>query len=160
MTSCRLLWHDRLGQISLSVTTLFWGASAVLQFLVLKWCDHALGMTLSEGAVMQAVVSLGIAVGAVLAAARVPLVKSLSVLPMGIIMGALVMCMAFFTRADAPAGGIEIRSKSLMGRHHCQHRHDCRRHLRGVLRRADECAFTASRPCTDECRPFHCRAEL
>ena len=91
MTSCRLLWHDRLGQISLSVTTLFWGAGAVLQFLVLKWCDHALGMTLSEGAVMQAVVSLGIAVGAVLAAARVPLVKSLSVLPMGII-----ICAGFF----------------------------------------------------------------
>ena len=113
MTSCRLLWHDRLGQISLSVTTLFWGAGAVLQFLVLKWCDHALGMTLSEGAVMQAVVSLGIAVGAVLAAARVPLVKSLSVLPMGIIMGALVMCMAFFTRADAPAGGIELFGQSL-----------------------------------------------
>lgn len=62
--SCRLLWSDRLGQISLSVTTLFWGAGAVLQFLVLKWCDHALGMDLSQGAVMQAVVSLGIAVGA------------------------------------------------------------------------------------------------
>lgn len=61
--SCRLLWSDRLGQISLSVTTLFWGAGAVLQFLVLKWCDHALGMDLSQGAVMQAVVSLGIAVG-------------------------------------------------------------------------------------------------
>lgn len=54
--SCRLLWSDRLGQISLSVTTLFWGAGAVLQFLVLKWCDHALGMDLSQGAVMQAVV--------------------------------------------------------------------------------------------------------
>ena len=50
--SCRLLWSDRLGQISLSVTTLFWGAGAVLQFLVLKWCDHALGMDLSQGAVM------------------------------------------------------------------------------------------------------------
>ena len=71
--SCRLLWSDRLGQISLSVTTLFWGAGAVLQFLVLKWCDHALGMDLSQGAVMQAVVSLGIAVGAFLAAAKVPL---------------------------------------------------------------------------------------
>ena len=76
--SCRLLWSDRLGQISLSVTTLFWGAGAVLQFLVLKWCDHALGMDLSQGAVMQAVVSLGIAVGAFLAAAKVPLKKSLN----------------------------------------------------------------------------------
>ncbi len=108
LESCRLLWHDRLGQISLSVTTLFWGAGAVLQFLVLKWCDHALGMTLSEGAVMQAVVSIGIALGAVLAAAKVPLKKSLSVLPMGILMGILVSCAAFFDRSMAPAGGIEL----------------------------------------------------
>ena len=113
LRSCSLLWHDPLGQISLSVTTLFWGAGAVLQFLVLKWCDHALGMNLSEGAIMQAVVSLGIACGAVLAAARVPLVKSLSVLPMGIIMGVIVVCMAFFTRGLAPAGGLEFGSLSI-----------------------------------------------
>ncbi|BBF22789.1 lysophospholipid transporter LplT [Sutterella megalosphaeroides] len=108
MSSCRLLWHDRLGQISLSVTTLFWGAGAVLQFLVLKWCDHALGMDLSQGAVMQAVVSLGIAIGAVLAAAKVPLKRSLSVLPMGICMGALVTLTAYFTKDMAPAGGLGL----------------------------------------------------
>lgn len=113
LRSCTLLWHDRLGQISLSVTTLFWGAGAVLQFLVLKWCDHALGMNLSEGAVMQAVVSLGIAIGAVLAAARVPLKDSLKVLPMGIIMGTLVICMSFFTRDMAPAGAITCGSLSI-----------------------------------------------
>ena len=106
--SCRLLWHDRLGQISLSVTTLFWGAGAVLQVLVLKWCDHALGMDLSQGAIMQAVVSLGIAVGAVLAAAKVPLKKSLNVLPMGICMGVLVIGAAYFTRDMAPAGGLSL----------------------------------------------------
>lgn len=108
MSSCRLLWHDRLGQISLSVTTLFWGAGAVLQFLVLKWCDHALGMDLSQGAVMQAVVSLGIAIGAVLAAAKVPLKRSLSVLPMGICMGALATLTAYFTKDLAPAGGLDL----------------------------------------------------
>ena len=108
MSSCRLLWHDRLGQISLSVTTLFWGAGAVLQFLVLKWCDHALGMDLSQGAVMQAVVSLGIAIGAVLAAAKVPLKRSLSGLPMGICMGALVTLTAYFTKDLAPAGGLDL----------------------------------------------------
>lgn len=106
--SCRLLWSDRLGQISLSVTTLFWGAGAVLQFLVLKWCDHALGMDLSQGAVMQAVVSLGIAVGAFLAAAKVPLKKSLNVLPMGICMGVLVVGASHFTRDIAPAGGLSL----------------------------------------------------
>ena len=108
MSSCRLLWHDRLGQISLSVTTLFWGAGAVLQFLVLKWCDHALGMDLSQGAVMQAVVRLGVAIGAVLAAAKVPLKRSLSVLPMGICMGALVTFTAYFTKDLAPAGGLDL----------------------------------------------------
>lgn len=113
LRSCSLLWHDRLGQISLSVTTLFWGAGAVLQFLVLKWCEHALGMNLSEGAIMQAVVSLGIAVGAVLAAARVPLKSSLKVLPMGICMGVLVTFMAFFTRDWAPAGGLSLFGFSL-----------------------------------------------
>lgn len=106
--SCRLLWSDRLGQISLSVTTLFWGAGAVLQFLVLKWCDHALGMDLSQGAVMQAVVSLGIAVGAFLAAAKVPLKKSLNVLPMSICMGVLVVGASYFTRDIAPAGGLSL----------------------------------------------------
>ena len=108
LKSCILLWHDRLGQISLSVTTLFWGAGAVLQFLVLKWCDHALGMDLSQGAVMQAVVSIGIALGAVLAAAYVPLKKSLSVLPMGILMGILVTTMAYFDRSMAPDGGLSL----------------------------------------------------
>ena len=91
-----LLWRDPLGQISLSVTTLFWGAGATLQFLVLKWCEHALGMNLSEGAIMQAVVSLGVALGAVLAAAKVPL------------MGVLVTCTAYFTRDLAPAGGLSL----------------------------------------------------
>ena len=32
----RQLWGDKLGQISLATTTLFWGAGATLQFIVLK----------------------------------------------------------------------------------------------------------------------------
>ena len=100
--SCGLLWKDALGQISLSVTTLFWGAGAVLQFLVLKWADHALAMNLSQAAVLQAVVSVGIALGAVLAAATVPLKKSLNVLPMGVIMGLLVTSMSYFEASMVP----------------------------------------------------------
>ena len=111
--SCKTLWLDRLGQISLSVTTLPRGAGAVLQFLVLKWCEHALGMDLSQGAIMQAVVSLGIAVGAVLAATKISLKNSLSVLPMGICMGVLVILMSYYTRDVAPAGGITIFSWTL-----------------------------------------------
>lgn len=92
------LWRDKLGQISLAVTTLFWGAGATLQFIVLKWAEVALGMTLSQGAVLQAIFAVGVAVGAMLAAARVPLRRSLQVLPVGIAMGAGVTIMAFFTR--------------------------------------------------------------
>ncbi|ADG15858.1 major facilitator superfamily MFS_1 [Paraburkholderia atlantica] len=93
-----VLWRDKLGQISLAVTTLFWGAGATLQFIVLKWAEVSLGMSLSEAAILQAVVAVGVAGGAIFAASRVPLKKSLSVLPVGIIMGISVMLMAFYTR--------------------------------------------------------------
>ena len=96
------LWHDKLGQISLAVTTLFWGAGATLQFIVLKWAENALGLDLSKGAILQAVVAFGVAGGAVLAAARIPLKKSLTILPYGIVMGLLVVVMALFHREYFP----------------------------------------------------------
>ena len=95
------LWRDKLGQISLAVTTLFWGAGATLQFIVLRWAASALGLDLTQGATLQAVVAIGIAAGAVLAA-RVPLKRALSVLPVGIVMGLLVMSLAFFRRDSFP----------------------------------------------------------
>jgi hypothetical protein len=52
-----VLWRDKLGQISLAVTTLFWGAGATLQFIVLKWAEVSLNMSLSQGAILQAVVA-------------------------------------------------------------------------------------------------------
>ena len=93
----RLLWRDKLGQISLAVTTLFWGAGATLQFIVLKWADKALGLPLEKATVLQGVVALGIAGGAVLAARIVSLDKSVRVLPVGITMGIVVMGMIFVT---------------------------------------------------------------
>jgi MFS family permease len=88
------LWGDKLGQISLAVTTLFWGAGATLQFIVLKWAEQVLGMSLSQGAILQAVIAVGIAIGSVLAAARISLRQSLSVLPVGVMMGGLVTVIA------------------------------------------------------------------
>ncbi|MFL9887706.1 lysophospholipid transporter LplT [Paraburkholderia agricolaris] len=98
-----VLWRDKLGQISLAVTTLFWGAGATLQFIVLKWAEVQLNMSLSEAAILQAVVAVGVAAGAIFAASRVPLKKSLTVLPVGIMMGIAVMLMAFYTRHLFPA---------------------------------------------------------
>ena len=89
----RLLWADKLGQISLAVTTLFWGAGATLQFIVLKWADIALGFQLNEAAQLQGVVAFGIALGAVLAAKLVSLRDSVKVIPLGIAMGLVVMMM-------------------------------------------------------------------
>jgi LPLT family lysophospholipid transporter-like MFS transporter len=87
------LWRDRLGQISLAVTTLFWGAGATLQFIVLKWAEKSLNMPLDKAAILQGIVAVGVALGAVAAARFVPLKKSLSVMPLGVIMGAVVIAM-------------------------------------------------------------------
>ncbi len=92
----KTLWDDRLGQISLAVTTLFWGAGATLQFIVIKWAQVALNMNLSQGAILQAISAFGVAGGAVWAAWRIPLRKSLSVLPYGVAMGLIVCLMALY----------------------------------------------------------------
>ena len=95
-THCvKLLWTDKLGQISLATTTLFWGAGATLQFIVLKWAEVALGYTLSQATVLQGIGAVGIAVGAVMAARFVPLNRAVNVVPVGIGMGLLVIAMVF-----------------------------------------------------------------
>ena len=92
---CVRLWTDRLGQISLAVTTLFWGAGATLQFIVIEWARAALGFGLSRAAILQGVVAFGIALGAVLAAWRVRLDRAVSVIPLGIAMGLIIIVMVF-----------------------------------------------------------------
>jgi len=89
----KLLWRDKLGQISLATTTLFWGAGATLQFIVLKWAEVALGYSLSQGTYLQGVCAVGIAAGSVLAAKIVPLNRAVNVVPVGIAMGIIVMLM-------------------------------------------------------------------
>src|SRR5881396_2013437 len=78
-----MLWKDKLGQISLSVTTLFWGAGATLQFLVLQWAAFHLGLPLDKGAVLPG--------------RSIALRQSLEVLPAGIAMGVVVVGMIFVT---------------------------------------------------------------
>jgi MFS family permease len=90
-----LLWRDRLGQISLAVTTLFWGAGATLQFIVIKWAEDALGLGLSKSSMLQGVVAIGVAVGAIVAARYITLRKAVRVIPLGIAMGLIVLVMNF-----------------------------------------------------------------
>ncbi|MEW5782897.1 MAG: lysophospholipid transporter LplT [Pseudomonadota bacterium] len=89
----KLLWRDRLGQISLAVTTLFWGAGATLQFIVIEWAKEALNLDLSKASMLQGVVAIGVALGAVLAARFITLRKSVRVIPLGIAMGVGVLVM-------------------------------------------------------------------
>ncbi len=91
----RLLWRDKLGQISLATTTLFWGAGATLQFIVLKWAEIALGYTLSQSTILQGITAIGIAAGAVIAAKTIPLHHAAKVLPVGIAMGIITIGMTF-----------------------------------------------------------------
>ena len=90
-----LLWRDRLGQISLATTTLFWGAGATLQFIVIDWASRALGLSLSQASMLQGVVAVGITIGVVLAARLVSLRGAVKVLPIGATMGVVVMVMIF-----------------------------------------------------------------
>ncbi len=89
----KLLWRDKLGQISLAVTTLFWGAGATLQFIVLEWAKVALNLDLSKASMLQGVVAVGVAIGAVLAARMITLRTSVRVIPLGIAMGVGVIAM-------------------------------------------------------------------
>ncbi|MDH4284622.1 MAG: lysophospholipid transporter LplT [Gallionellaceae bacterium] len=89
----RLLWKDPLGQVSLGVTTLFWGAGATLRLLVLGWAAVALSYDMGSSAKLTAWVAVGIAIGSILAARFVKLEHSVKVLPVGIAMGFAVIAM-------------------------------------------------------------------
>ena len=94
LADCRTLWRDRAGRLSLTVTTLFWGVGAVLQLMVLRWSEEALGLGLHQGAMLQMLTAVGIVAGATLAGKRVPLAQAERVLPLGIAMGLLVPCLS------------------------------------------------------------------
>jgi MFS transporter, LPLT family, lysophospholipid transporter len=89
------LWSDKLGQISLATTTLFWGVSGNLRYIVLAWAAVALGYGTTQAASLVGVVALGTAVGAVLASWRMRLHQAASVIPVGMAMGVLVILMNF-----------------------------------------------------------------
>jgi len=93
-----LLWKDPLGQVSLAVTTLFWGAGATLRLLVLSWAAVALHYSIGEAAKLTAWVAVGIAIGSILAARFVKLEHAVKVLPVGISMGLMVLAMIPVTR--------------------------------------------------------------
>lgn len=89
------LWRDREGRVSLGVTSLFWGAGMVLQILLLAWARSALGLSLDKAAALQGVFALGVVIGAAIAGKTVPLVRSMAVMPVGIVLGVGLCAMVF-----------------------------------------------------------------
>ena len=85
------LWRDKLGQISLATTTLLWGVFGNLRVIVFAWAAVALGYNTSQASKLAGVVVIGSAAGAVIASAYMRLDKATSVIPLGIVMGLLVI---------------------------------------------------------------------
>ena len=87
------LWGDKLGQISLATTTLFWGVAGNLRYIVLAWAAAALGYGTTQASWLVGVVAIGTAAGAVVASMTTRLDKATHVIPLGVAMGLLVICM-------------------------------------------------------------------
>ncbi|MDP1691638.1 MAG: lysophospholipid transporter LplT [Burkholderiaceae bacterium] len=87
------LWSDKLGQISLATTTLFWGVSGNLRYIVLAWAAAALGYGTTQASSLVGVVAVGTAAGAILASVTMKLDRATGVIPLGIAMGLLVIGM-------------------------------------------------------------------
>ena len=97
-SSCNArLWGDKLGQISLSTTTLFWGILGNLRVIVFAWAAAALGYTVTQASTLVGVVAIGTAVGAVVASTRMRLDQATKVIPLGIGMGVLMIGLNFLT---------------------------------------------------------------
>jgi LPLT family lysophospholipid transporter-like MFS transporter len=89
------LWRDKLGQISLATTTLFWGVSGNLRYIILAWSALALGYSTTQASSLGGVVAIGTAAGAIVASMRMRLDVATNVIPMGILMGLLIIAMNF-----------------------------------------------------------------
>jgi hypothetical protein len=85
------LWSDKLGQISLATTTLFWGVSGNMRTIVMVWAAAALGYSTSQASNLVGVVAIGTTAGVLVASVRARLDQATGVIPLGIAMGVLMI---------------------------------------------------------------------
>jgi len=95
--SFKQLWLDPLGQVSLAVTTLFWGAGATLRLVILAWAVAVMHFSMQQATQLTALVAVGIAIGAVIAGEFIKLNNAIRVVSTGIMMGIVVMAMSWVT---------------------------------------------------------------
>jgi len=97
------LWADKLGQITLATTTLLWGIFGNLRVIVFAWAAAALGYSTAQASNLAGVVIIGSVVGAVTASAKVKLDKAVGVIPLGIVIGFLMIGLNVMTNVWAAA---------------------------------------------------------
>ncbi len=85
------LWSDKLGQITLSTTTLLWGVFGNLRLIVFAWAAAALGYSTAQASTLVGVVVIGSAAGAVVAARATKLDRATGVIPLAITVGVLMI---------------------------------------------------------------------
>jgi MFS family permease len=85
------LWADKLGQISLASTTLLWGVFGNMRVIVFAWAAVALGYSTTQASNLAGVVAIGSAIGAVVASMYMRLDRATNVIPLGMMMGLLVI---------------------------------------------------------------------
>lgn len=82
-------------RFSIIGTSLFWGAGSTMRFLLVAWVPVALGITTNGmPALLNAVVAVGIVIGAALAARFVPIARVDRALPAGVLIGLTVCLLA------------------------------------------------------------------
>ena len=88
----KIIFNNKQALYTLLGTSLFWGAGITLRFLLISWVPIVLGITdNSTPTNLNAVVAIGIVVGAGLASATVSISNTLRCIPAGILMGLAVI---------------------------------------------------------------------
>lgn len=99
-SACRVLWQDGQTRFSLVGTSMFWGAGVTLRFLLVIWVPVALGVSDNKTpTLLNALVAVGIVLGAGLAARLVTLKTVARCMPAGILIGIAVSIFALQTNA-------------------------------------------------------------
>ncbi|WP_038920118.1 MULTISPECIES: lysophospholipid transporter LplT [Dickeya] len=90
--ACRVLWRNGETRFSLVGTGMFWGAGVTLRFLLVLWVPLALGINdNSTPTLLNAMVAVGIVVGAAAAGKLVTLKTVRRCLPAGVLIGVMVV---------------------------------------------------------------------
>ncbi|WP_315309201.1 lysophospholipid transporter LplT [Pantoea vagans] len=90
-----LLWRDAETRFSLLGTSLFWGAGVTLRFLLVLWVPVALGINdNTTPTTLNAMVAIGIVIGAAAAAKLVTLETVRRCMPAGVLIGVMVVVFA------------------------------------------------------------------